>query len=476
MHYPEGRRRHANPWTHFDTASSFGDPQVPNYPRSHVPEPLGGFPSDVFRLRRERALAGLDDAVLLLPAHPIRFRSRDTEYRYRPDSELFYLTGLTEPGIVAVLRSGDDGFVLFVRERSPEAELWSGPRLGPEQVRELTGADKVYPIGELEARLPALIVGPRTVYYRMGAEARTDRLVLEALVRGRVVGGRKGAGPRALLDPGELLDDQRLIKDPEELARIRRAVAITVEGFRAALAATAPGVGEWELEALVDGAFRRAGADGAGYDSIVGGGARACVLHYVENARTLVADELVLVDAGAAFRLYHADVTRTFPVSGRFTGKQRAVYDIVDAARAAAIAVARPGATVAAIHEAAVGTITAGLIELGVLDGDPVELAAEGRHKPFYPHQTSHWLGLDVHDPGDYARAGQSRVLEPGMVFTVEPGLYFQAAGDEVATRYAGVGVRVEDDVLITQDGCENLTVALPTDADRIAELVGWSR
>ena len=443
-------------------------------------EPLGGFPPEIFQHRRERTLAALQDAVLVLPAHPVRFRSRDTEYRYRPDSELFYLTGLTEPETVAVLRPGEEQLVLFVRERNPEAELWSGARLGVDGARELTGADQVHPIGELEERLPKLLGGPRTIHHRIGADPRADRLVLEALALGRARGARRGTGPRALVDPGDVLDDLRVIKDEEELSRIRRAAEISVEGFRAALAATAPGVGEWEIEAVLDGTFRRHGGDGAGYDSIVGGGANACVLHYVDNARPLPADELVLIDAGAAFRLYHADITRTFPASGRWTHEQRAVYEIVEAARAAAVGAVRPGATVAAVHDVAAHVIAAGLVDLGVLDGDPAELAAEEKHKPFYPHQTSHWLGLDVHDVGDYACGGQSRVLEPGMVFTVEPGLYFGPPASEAlegaTARFAGIGVRVEDDVLVTAAGCENLTAALPTGADALAEWVGRPR
>ena len=440
-------------------------------------QPLGGFSPATFQRRRERVLSGLDDAVLVLPAQPVRHRSRDTEYRYRPDSELFYLTGITEPGALAVLRGGEEAsFVLFVAERDPEAELWSGLRLGPERARELTGADLVHPITELDAKLAELLSWPRSLYYRLGAEPRTDRLVLEALARGRTRGARRGTGPRAVVDPGEVLDDLRLLKDAEEMKCIRRAAAITVEAFRAALAATRPGTGEWELEAVLDGALRRAGAEGPGYDTIVGGGANACVLHYVENACTLKADDLVLVDAGAAVNLYHADVTRTFPVSGRFVGERRAVYELVEAARAAALAAVRPGSTVGAVHDAAVAVVADGLMQLGVLDSDPATLVGEERHKPFYPHQTCHWLGLDVHDPGDYERAGAARVLEPGMVFTIEPGLYFRPGLEGGAARFEGIGVRVEDDVLVTEQGCENLTAALPTSADEVAALVGRAR
>ena len=437
-------------------------------------EPLGGFAPDTFRRRRERTLAGLDDGVLLLPAGPVRYRSRDTEYPYRPDSDLFYLTGVTEPDAVAVLRPGEgERFILFVRERDPEAELWNGERLGPDRARDRFGADAVHPIGELHEKLGELITGPDSIYYRWGGEERTDRLVLDALARGRARGARKGTGPRRVVDPGEVLDELRMIKDEEEIEYIRRAARITVDGFHAALAVAAPGVGEWELEAVMDGAFRRAGADGAGYETIVGGGKNACVLHYVQNGCALREGELVLVDAGAAVGLYHADITRTFPVSGRFTGEQRAVYEVVEAARAAAVAAALPGATIGAVHQAAVEVITAGLVELGVLKGSPDGLADEEKHKPFYPHRTSHWLGLDVHDPGDYASAGRSRTLAPGMVFTVEPGLYFRTGSEAGAGRFAGIGVRIEDDLLVTSTGCDNLTGALPTAADRVAELVG---
>lgn len=437
-------------------------------------EPMGGFAPETFRRRRERVLAGLGDGVLVLPAAPLRYRSRDTEYRYRPDSELFYLTGLAEPDIVAVLRGGDGpGLALFVREREPELELWSGERLGPERARERTGADRVHPLSALEAELPGLLTGPMRVLYRMGADPRTDRLVVDALARGRARGPRRGTGPRALVDPGEVLDDLRLIKDEDEVVRIRRAAAATVAGFHAALSATRPGAGEWELEGALDGTFRRAGADGPGYETIVGGGERACVLHYVENRCLLEADDLVLVDAGASLGLYHADITRTWPVSGRFTAEQRAVYEVVESARRAAVAKVGPGATIAAVHEAAQSVIVAGLVELGVLEGDPAALMLEEKQKPYFPHQTSHWLGLDVHDVGDYARGDRSRVLEPGMVLTIEPGLYFRPGLEGGGARFAGVGVRIEDDVLVTPSGRENLTEAIPSDGDAIAALVG---
>ena len=438
--------------------------------------PLGGFPPETFARRRERVFERLGDGALVLPAAPLLYRSRDTEHPYRPDSELFWLTGVTEPDAVAVLRghADEERFVLFVRARDPEAELWAGPRLGPEAAAERFGADAAHPVAELEARLPDLVVGADRLLVRLDDRApRVQRLALEALRRARARGAREGTGPRAAVDPGEVLDDLRVVKEPVEIERMRRAAAVTVDVARAALARARPGMGEWELEALLDGGFRRAGADGPGYETIVGSGANACVLHYVANADRLGEGDLVLVDTGAAIDLYAADLTRTFPASGRFGGRQREVYDLVEGARAAGVAAVRPGATVDDVHRAALGVLVPGLVDLGVLSGDPDELAAEEAHKPYYPHRTSHWLGLDVHDVGDYARGGASRVLEPGMVLTVEPGLYFAPDGPAGEGPWGGIGVRVEDDVVVTEDGCENLTGAMPSSAEAVAALVG---
>jgi Xaa-Pro aminopeptidase len=281
-----------------------------------------------------------------------------------------------------------------------------------------------------------------------------------------------GGGPRSVVDPGEILDDLRVVKDEHELALLRRAAAISVEGQRAAAAAVAPGVGEWAVEAEVDRAFRSRGARGAAFETIVGAGANACVLHYVENACVIGGHDLVLVDAGAEWGLYHGDTTRTYPAAGRFAGAQREVYEVVDAARGAAVGAVRPGAPVADVHAAATRVIVDGLIALGALAGDAERLLEEQAYKPFYPHQTSHWLGLDVHDVGDYAKDGVSRALEPGMVFTVEPGLYFRPAHEGTPERLAGVGVRIEDVVVVTEQGCEVLTSALPTAVEEVEALV----
>jgi len=413
---------------------------------------------------------------MVLPSAPLRFRSRDTEYPYRPDSELYYLSGATEPGTVAVLTGGDEPrFLLFVQDRDAEAELWAGPRLGPEQAAERFGADAAYSLTELESRLPALLQGGDEIHFRLRSGEGVHGLVLVALEQARARGPRKGSGPRSVVDPGEILDELRLLKDEHEIALIRRACLVSEAGQRAAFRAIGPGVGEWVVEADVNAAFRRAGASGPGFDTIVGSGANGCVLHYVANSGTLQDGDLVLVDAGAEMDRYHGDITRTLPVSGRFTAEQRAVYDVVESARTAALTAVCPGVPMSDVHDAAVSVIIDGLLSLGALEGDADEARASSAYRRFFPHQTSHWLGLDVHDPGDYAKAGLSRVLEPGMVFTVEPGLYF-SDGSEAAADLQGIGVRIEDDVLVTEDGHENLTGELPTSAEDMERLVQEGR
>lgn len=412
---------------------------------------------------------------MLLPSAPMSYRSRDTEHRYRPDSELYYTTGLEEQGAVALLLGGPEPrFVLFVLPRDHDAELWAGPRLGPEEAKERTGADECYSTTELEARLPALLEGARLIQYRARAGDGVGRYVTEALADARTRGARKGLGPRGVVDPGEILDELRLRKDPAEVECIRTAVAVTLEGHRAGAAAIHPGTGEWDVEAAIEGGFRRAGAAGPCFGTIVGSGENACVLHYVANSATIGGGALVLVDAGAEVRLYNGDVTRTYPSNGRFSAIQRDVYEVVEAAHGAAIAKVAPGVALQDVHGAAVAAITEGLVSLGVLEGS-VEVLVEGdAYRPYFPHRTSHWLGIDVHDPGDYIRSGTPRVLEAGMVFTVEPGLYFRPGHLEGgADRFSGIGVRIEDDVLVTETGCEILTGDLPTGAEDVESLVG---
>jgi Xaa-Pro aminopeptidase len=434
-------------------------------------------PSELFAARRTAALEPLGRGALVLPAAPPQFRSRDGEHAYHPDRELFYLTGATEPETVAVLTGGDEPrLVLFVRDRDPEAELWSGPRVGAGATAERLRPDACHAIGELDERLPELLQGADRIFFRLGRGDAIEGHVLRALRWSRGRGTRTGTGPRAIVDPGEILDDLRIVKDAHELGLLARAAALSVEGHRAAASTIAPGAGEWAVEAEIDRAFRRGGARGPSYQTIVGAGANACVLHYVENASIIGADDLVLVDAGAEYGLYHGDVTRTYPASGRFTGEQLEVYQVVEGALRAAIGAVRPGALLGHVHDASTRVLVEGLLALGVLKGDPAEVLEKQAHKPFYPHQTSHWLGLDVHDVGDYAKAGVSRRLEPGMAFTIEPGLYFRPEHQATPARLAGIGVRIEDAVIVTEAGCEVLTRALPTAADQVAALAGAGR
>ncbi len=436
------------------------------------PDPTRGFSPDIFAARRKHILADLDGSALVLCSG-----TNDSGGRHRPDRDLFYLTGVTEPGAVAVLRpDGEDGdFVLFVRIRNPEEERWSGGRLGPERAGEVFGADTTYGSDVLSEHLPKLLAEAEGMYFRIGAESPLQSLVIGALQNARLRGARKGVGPHGIIDPGRLLDPQRLVKHPEELERMRWAASITVEAVNEMFWAVGAGVGEWELEGILDGAFRRKGAEGPAYATIVGSGANGCVLHYVDNDCRMQDGDLVLVDAGAEANLYVSDITRTFPVSGSFTAAQRAVYDLVLEAHDRAIDDIRPGATVESIHHTARDVLVDGLLDIGVLDGDKAEVIETEAYKPFFPHQTSHWLGLDVHDVGDYAASGASRALEPGMVLTVEPGLYFQGPfeGGAVAEEYASIGIRIEDDVVVTNKGHEVLTAALPVSVDEMERLVG---
>jgi Xaa-Pro aminopeptidase len=454
------------------------------------------FPADLFAGRRTRVLQDLGQDAMVLPAAPLLVRGGDSELPYRPDSELFYLTGCREPEAVLVLRGHGDRrrAVLFMRPRDPAMELWSGPRLGPDRARDLLGVETVRSTGKLEEELPELLRGAEQVHFRLGVGGGVERQVMEALRWSRTRGTRTGKGPRAVVDPGGILNEHRLRKAPEEVEAIRQAVRASVRGFRAAFGALRPGAGEWDVEAALVAGFRQGGATAPAFAPIVASGPNGCVLHYVDNQRRIGDGDLVLVDGGAEVRLYAADITRTAPASGRFTPPQREIYRLVDAARAAAVEAVAPGVPVDRVHRAALESLVAGLVELGVLEGEVAELIDTGAHRSYYPHQTSHWLGMDTHDPGDYVVSGSPRLLEPGMVLTVEPGLYFpppgflggteSGAGDssregggssasDPAAAFRGIGIRIEDDVLVTPEGREVLTRDLPTDPGEMEAAVG---
>lgn len=415
------------------------------------------------RARLLRELAESQTAGIFFSGQaPIR--NNDCEYRFRPDSTFWYLTGFDEPDSVLVVLPDTDGpsAVLFLRERVREEEIWTGHRLGVERAPAVLGVDEAWPIAELWERLPKLLEGHRRVLYRSGEDEARDREVfgMGAGLRARVRNGV--AAPLEWIDPTEIVHELRLRKSPGELDRMRRAAAISAEAHLAAMACAAPGRNETEIDALLEYAFRSRGSTGAAYTNIVAGGANACILHYIRNDQELKDGDLLLIDAGAEADYYASDVTRTFPVNGKFNPEQRALYEVVLQAQKAGIEQVKPGATFQSVHEVAVRHLVTGLVGLKLLEG-PVEEAIEKEaYKRFYMHKTGHWLGLDVHDCGVYHVDGRSRVLEPGMVTTVEPGLYVAPDDDTVEPRWRGIGIRIEDDVLITADGNEVLTAAIP--------------
>ncbi|WP_127171226.1 Xaa-Pro aminopeptidase [Xanthomonas euvesicatoria] len=427
------------------------------------------------RRRKQLMQMAGEQAILILPAAPERVRSHDTHYPYRQDSDFWYLSGFPEPEAVLVLVPGrkHGEAILFCRERDAEREAWDGPREGQEGAVERYGMDDAYPIDDVDEILPGLLEGRSRVYYHFGRDVDFDLKLIGWLKRVREQVRHGAQPPHEFLELGHLLHEQRLFKSRDEIALMQQAADISVRAHRAAMRMARPGVHEYELQAEVEREFRAADAWPA-YGSIVGTGSNACVLHYRANNARSRDGELVLIDAGAEYRGYAADITRTFPVNGRFTPAQRALHDLVGAAQAAALAQARPGVAYEAGHLAAVETLTEGLLRLGLLKGKLERNIADGHYKRFYRHKTGHWLGLDVHDVGDYRLAGDSRLLEPGMVFTIEPGLYVSADDTSVEAKWRGIGIRTEDDVLITADGHRVLTDALARSADEIeAEMAG---
>ena len=434
-------------------------------------------PKTYVRRRKQLMRMAGDDAILVLPAAKETVRSRDTHHPYRQDSDFSYLTGFPEPEAVLVLVPGraHGEVLLFCRERDPDREGWDGPRFGPEGAVEAFGMDDAYPIGDLDDILPGLLEGRSRVYYHFGRDAEFDLQLIGWVNRVRAMMRMGAQPPHEFLELGHLLDEMRLFKDRDELKLMQRAADITVEAHAAAMRAVRPGMHEYQLQAQLEYTFRMHDAVPA-YGSIVGAGANGCVLHYVANAGRINEGDLVLVDAGAEYRGYAADITRTFPANGRFTPAQRALHDLVGQAQAAALAQARPGVPYQAGHDAAVETLTEGLLKLGLLKGSLEKNIAEERYKRFYRHKTGHWIGLDVHDVGEYRIDGESRLLEPGMVFTIEPGLYISPDDTSVAAKWRGIGIRTEDDVLVTDDGHRVLTDALARSSDEIEAFMADSR
>ncbi len=426
--------------------------------------------------RRQALMAQMPPGSLaLLPAAPLYLRNRDVEHDYRQDSDFLYLSGFTEPeALIALLPGRAEGeYVLFCRERDPEREIWDGRRAGQQGAVAQFGADQSFAFAGLDQQLPELMAGRTTVYYAIGGQPEFDRQLLGWL---RTVRGKARQGvqvPEVFIDLTALLHEMRLRKSPEELAVMRYAAGVSARAHIRAMAACQPGLHEYHLEAELDYVFRQGGARRPAYGSIVGSGDSACILHYRENDARLEVGALVLIDAGCEIDGYASDITRTFPVTGQFSPEQQAIYELVLAANLEAMRHIAPGRSWTEAHDASVRVITAGLLALGLLEGELEALIASEACKPFYMHKVGHWLGMDVHDVGDYRVNGQWRLLEPGMVLTVEPGIYIAPDEQRVPPQWRGIGVRIEDDVVVTAEGCEILTSAVPKTVAEIGALVG---
>jgi len=423
--------------------------------------------------RRRDVMQHMGGGVAIIPTAPIRVRNRDIYYPYRPDSDFYYLTHFPEPEAVAVLVPGraHGEYLLFCRDRNPEKEIWEGRRAGIEGAREQYGADDAFPIDDIDEILPGLLENREKVFYSMGRNPDFDARLMGWVneVRGK---SRNGVhAPGEFVDLNHILHEMRLIKGGDEIRLMKRAAKISAAAHRRAMQACRPGRMEYEIEAELLYEFKKGGSPFPAYPSIVGGGANSCILHYNDNNAELKDGDMLLIDAGAEFDGYAADITRSFPVAGRFSPEQRDVYEIVLAAQRAAIAEVRPGKHWNEPHDAAVRVLTDGLVQLKLLKGSVDTHIEDGGYKRFYMHRTGHWLGMDVHDVGDYKVHEEWRVLEPGMVLTVEPGLYI-GADDDIPKGLRHIGVRIEDDVLVTRDGHEVLSRDTPKDIGEIEALM----
>ncbi len=428
----------------------------------------------MFAQRRQKVRETIGPgAVAIFLGAPLVIRSHDTPYPFRQDSDFGYLTGFDHPGAAAVLRTdGGPEYTLYVEPRDPAAEIWTGYRPGTEGALGDYGADEAFTQDQLLEHLPELVGKALRIYHVLGRNLRADARITETIEDLHRRSRQGVAPPEAIIDPRIIVHEMRLFKEPAELDVMRRAAAISAEAHGEAARLAHGGAYEYELEAVIEYTFRRRGARHVAYTTIVAGGPNATVLHYITNNQKLRDEQLVLIDAGCELEGYASDVTRTFPVGGRFCGAGRALYETVLAAQQAALEACRPGETLPGVHDAATRKLVEGLVDLGLLSGDVDELIAEEKHKAFYMHNTSHWLGLDVHDVGAYKMGGEHRKLEPGMVFTVEPGLYIAESNEQADARFRGIGVRIEDDVAITADGHENLSAAIPKAPDELEALV----
>jgi Xaa-Pro aminopeptidase len=414
------------------------------------------------------------NSIAIISAAPEKVRSRDTHYPYKQNVNLSYLCGFPEPESVLVLIPGraQGEMVLFCRDKDPLRETWDGYREGPEGAVSNFGADDAFPIADIDDILPNLIEGKDRLYYAIGKDPEFDRHLMDWVNHVRNQRGNGALPPGEFVDLDHFINEMRLFKTAGELKIMRKAADISVSAHSRAMKASKPGLFEYQLQAEIEHEFAVHGSAGAAYTSIVGGGKNGCILHYIENRDALKDGDLVLIDAGCEYQNYAADITRTFPVNGKFSDEQAAIYDIVLQAQTDAIAVIGPGIEYNKTNEATVLAITQGLVDLGILHGDVDELIASEAHREFYMHGAGHWLGMDVHDVGDYKIDGQWRVYEPGMVVTIEPGIYIAPGNPNVDKKWHGIAVRIEDDIVVTKDGNENITAGVPKKRDEIEALM----
>jgi Xaa-Pro aminopeptidase len=413
-------------------------------------------------------------SIAILPTAPLLVRNRDVHYPYRPDSDFYYLTGFPEPEAILVLIPGrkQAEYVLFNRESDPQKELWDGARAGQEGACEQYGADDSFPIGDLDDILPRMLEQRERVFYVMGCNPQFDKRLLEWINTIRCESRSGVQGPIEIIALDHYLHEMRLFKSRSELKVLRQAARISSQAHKKVMKACKPGVWEYQLEAEFIRECSHQGARAQAYPPIVGAGGNACTLHYIDNEDQVQAKQMLLIDAGCEYDYYASDITRSYPVNGRFSEAQQQLYELVLAAQEAAIKKVKPGNHWNDPHDAAVRTITRGLIKLGIIKGTLAKSIRDEKYKPFFPHRTGHWLGMDVHDVGDYKVDGAWRMLEPGMVMTIEPGLYIPSGTKGVAKKWWNIGIRIEDDVVVSKDGCEVLTKDVPKSVAEIEAIM----
>jgi Xaa-Pro aminopeptidase len=435
--------------------------------------PMGG--NEIFKTRRQKYLDLTKDGISIFFSQPEQVRNNDVHHHFRQDSAFYYLSGFTEPESVLVLDANSPNpFTMFVRERDATRELWDGFRYGIEGAAEFYGPHKVYPIGELEKKLPDLIKNSEKIYYKTAENPENDRLLEKVIESARKSFGRSGRGNPQICDAKQIVGEMRLHKSSDELMLLKQACIISAEGHIAAMKVCKPGMFEYQLDAEITREFKMRGSERIGYGSIVGGGSNATVLHYVFNSDELKKDDLVLIDAGAEYGYYTGDITRTFPISGKFSKAQKQLYEAVLRVQKDCIDFVKPGVKLAAIHQHAIQGLVDQMLDLKLLKGNKTSIIEKKEYLKYYPHGTGHWLGMDVHDSGLYSLKGEPRELKEGMCFTIEPGLYIPKDDQDAPAEYRGIGIRIEDDIAVNKKGLADvLTELAPKEIDAMESIIG---